>query len=108
MSSIKEAVQNGDCYFGTLDTWIIWNLTGGLDGGVHLTDVTNASRTMLMNLKTLNWDEHLCHFFKIPSRILPQIKSCAEIFGYVNIGLLKGIPIAAVKRMNEFFVLKSV
>lgn len=95
-SSIKEAVQKNECYFGTLDTYILWNLTGGLEDGVHLTDVTNASRTMLMNLKTLNWDEKLCHFFQIPMSMLPRIRSCSEIFGYVYEGPLKGIPIAAV------------
>lgn len=94
--SIKEATQNGECYFGTLETYILWNLTGGLDDGVHLTDVTNASRTMLMNLKTLDWDANLCHFFQIPKSILPKIRSCAEIFGYVYEGPLKGIPVAAV------------
>lgn len=95
-ASIKEAVQRDECYFGTLDTYILWNLTGGLEDGVHLTDVTNASRTMLMNLKTLNWDAKLCHFFQIPMSMLPRIRSCAEIFGYVYEGPLKGIPIAAV------------
>lgn len=94
--SIKEATQKGECYFGTLETYILWNLTGGLDDGVHLTDVTNASRTMLMNLETLDWDANLCHFFQIPKSILPKIRSCAEIFGYVYEGPLKGIPIAAV------------
>lgn len=98
VDSIKTAVQSGECYFGTLDTWILWNLTGGLDDGVHITDVTNASRTMLMNLKTLDWDEHLCRFFQIPKNILPRIRSCAEIYGYVSNGPLKGIPIAAVKK----------
>lgn len=82
--------------FGTLDTWILWQLTGGTDDGVHATDVTNASRTMLMNLETLDWDNHLCTFFKIPKFILPKIRSCAEIYGYVYDGPLKGIPIAAV------------
>lgn len=98
--SIKEACQKGECYFGTLETYILWNLTGGLDDGVHLTDVTNASRTMLMNLKTLDWDANLCHFFQIPKSILPQIRSCAEIFGYVYEGPLKGIPVAAVSYLN--------
>lgn len=99
--SINEAIQKGECYFGTLETYILWNLTGGLDDGVHLTDVTNASRTMLMNLHTLNWDENLCHFFQIPMTILPRIRSCAEIFGYVYEGPLKGIPIAAVSYSTE-------
>lgn len=96
VASINEAVRKNECFFGTLDTYILWHLTGGLDDGVHLTDVTNASRTMLMNLKTLNWDEKLCHFFQIPMSILPRIRSSAEIFGYVYDGPLKGVPIAAV------------
>lgn len=94
--SIKSAVRNHQCLFGTLDTWILWNLTGGINDGVHITDVTNASRTMLMNLETLEWDSYLCTFFQIPKFILPKIKSCAEIYGYVYDGPLKGIPIAAV------------
>lgn len=94
--SIREAINNRQCMFGTLDTWILWHLTGGTDDGVHATDVTNASRTMLMNLETLDWDSHLCTFFKIPNFILPKIRSCAEIYGYVYDGPLKGVPIAAV------------
>lgn len=101
-ASIKQAVQSDECYFGTLDTYILWNLTGGIEDGVHLTDVTNASRTMLMNLKTLDWDAKLCQFFQIPMSILPRIRSCAEIFGYVYNGPLKGIPIAAVSRLLLF------
>lgn len=96
VSSINEAVRRNECFFGTLDTYILWNLTGGLHDGVHLTDVTNASRTMLMNLSTLDWDEKLCRFFQIPMSILPRIRSCAEVFGYVYEGPLKGVPIAAV------------
>lgn len=76
----------------------MWNLTGGTDSGIHCTDVTNASRTMLMNLETLKWDKRLCRFFDIPMEILPKIKSSAEIYGYVKIrgsNILKGIPIAS-------------
>lgn len=94
--SIRDAVLDGKCMFGTLDTWILWHLTGATDDGVHATDVTNASRTMLMNLETLDWDSNLCTFFKIPKSILPKIRSCAEIYGYVYDGPLKGVPIAAV------------
>jgi glycerol kinase len=70
------------------------NLIG--DKSVHVTDVTNASRTMLMNLKTLAWDDQLCRFFGIPKNILPEIKSSAENFGAINSGCLKGVPITAV------------
>lgn len=93
--SIHEAVQSNQCYFGTLDTYILWHLTGGVDDGVHSTDVTNAARTMLMNLQSCDWDTDLCHYFQIPRKILPQIRSNAEVFGYVYKGPLKGIPIAA-------------
>lgn len=82
--------------FGTLDSWVVWNLTGGVNGGLHVTDVTNASRTMLMNLEELQWDARLCNFFKIPQDILPQIRSCSEIYGYISEGPLRGIPIASV------------
>lgn len=103
-ASIKEAVQKDQCYFGTLDSYILWNLTGGLEDGIHVTDVTNASRTMLMNLKSLKWDANLCHFFQIPMSILPRIKSCAEIFGYVYSGPLKGVPIAAVSAHSQYSI----
>lgn len=96
-----DSVQGGEgkeVCFGTLDSWAVWNLTGGVNGGIHMTDVTNASRTMLMNLADLQWDARLCHFFKIPKEILPQIRSCSEIYGYISEGPLRGIPIASVSR----------
>ncbi|XP_022184292.2 glycerol kinase [Nilaparvata lugens] len=92
--SIKEAVENRRCLFGTIDTWLIWNLTGGREGGVHITDVTNASRTMLMNIQTLKWDSTLCRFFNIPLDILPKICSSSEIYGYIKKGSLANIPIS--------------
>src|SRR5260370_39134811 len=63
----------GQAVFGTVDTWLLWNLTGGVSGGVHVTDVTNASRTMLMNLQTLDWADELLGFFTVPRQMLPQI-----------------------------------
>uniref|UniRef100_A0A8D8F9L8 glycerol kinase n=1 Tax=Culex pipiens TaxID=7175 RepID=A0A8D8F9L8_CULPI len=90
-----EGLEGKELMFGTLDSWIIWNLTGGADGGIHVTDVTNASRTMLMNLASLQWDPRLCNFFRIPASILPRIYSCAEVYGYVSVGSLAGIPIAS-------------
>lgn len=89
-ASIQEAIKQKECYFGNLDSWIMWNLTGGIENGIHSTDVTNASRTMLMNLETLQWDKKVCAFFEIPIEILPQIKSSAEIYGYIKI---RGSPI---------------
>ncbi|TYB40108.1 glycerol kinase GlpK [Actinomadura chibensis] len=70
----REAAESGDALFGTTDSWLLWNLTGGVDGGVHVTDPTNASRTMLMDLETLDWDDELLSFFGIPRSMLPQIK----------------------------------
>lgn len=96
VDGIQETIRNRKCYFGTLDSWVLWNLTGGLDNGVHITDVTNASRTMLMNLEKLQWDKNLCTFFQIPIFILPKIRSSAELYGYVCDGPLKGVPIMAV------------
>lgn len=61
---VKQAMERGTCLFGTVDSWLIWNLTGGVQSGIHVTDVTNASRTMLMNIETLQWDSHLLKFFK--------------------------------------------
>jgi glycerol kinase len=80
---VREAAEKGEALFGNTDTWVIWNLTGGPNGGVHVTDVTNASRTMLMNLATLDWDDELLGFFDIPRRMLPQIRpsSDPQIFG---------------------------
>ena len=71
---VREAAERGEALFGTPDTWVLWNLTGGPDGGVHVTDVTNASRTMLMDLETLQWDDELLGFFGIPRAMLPEIR----------------------------------
>ncbi|XP_061383438.1 glycerol kinase-like [Danaus plexippus] len=94
VGSVKQAVNNGECMAGTVDSWLIWNLTGGSRGGVHATDVTNASRTQLMSLTTLQWDRGLLRFFDVPIQILPKIKSCSEIYGYISTGSLLGTPIA--------------
>ena len=75
---VREAAGRGDAVFGNPDTWVIWNLTGGKDGGVHATDVTNASRTMLMSLKTLEWDDELLGIFNIPRAMLPSIQSSSD------------------------------
>ena len=73
--------QEGRAVFGNIDTWLIWNLTGGVDGGVHVTDVTNASRTMLMDLSTLDWDAETCEILGIPDKMLPRIASSSEVYG---------------------------
>lgn len=91
---VAKALQNGTCLFGTVDTWLLWNLTGGVQGGVFITDVTNASRTMLMNIKTCQWEQELCEFFEIPTTVLPEIRSSSEIYGTFADGALKGCPLA--------------
>jgi glycerol kinase len=79
---IRKAADAGDAIFGNIDTWLIWNLTGGVHGGVHVTDVTNASRTMLMNLDTLSWNADIAKAMGIPMSMLPTIKSSSEVYGY--------------------------
>ncbi|MEO3758499.1 glycerol kinase GlpK [Mycobacterium sp. B14F4] len=83
VDGVRRDAENGDAIFGTSDTWVLWNLTGGPRGGVHVTDVTNASRTMLMNLETLDWDDELLSFFGIPRQMLPEIRpsSCPQPYG---------------------------
>ncbi|WP_137147190.1 glycerol kinase GlpK [Mycolicibacterium sp. CR10] len=78
VDGVRDAAEKGDAIFGTADSWVLWNLTGGPRGGVHVTDVTNASRTMLMDLETLDWDDELLSFFGIPRQMLPQIKSSSS------------------------------
>jgi len=78
VGGLRDAAEAGEALFGTPDTWLIWNLTGGADGGVHVTDVTNASRTMLMNLETLDWDDELLGFFGIPRAMLPRIRPSSD------------------------------
>ncbi len=75
---LREAAEEGDAIFGNMDTWLIWNLTGGPDGGAHVTDVTNASRTMLMNLQTLDWDDEMLQVMGIPKQMLPQIRPSSD------------------------------
>jgi len=91
----RDAAQRGDLLFGTPDTWLLWNLTGGPDGGVHATDPTNASRTLLMNLHTLAWDDELLETMQIPRALLPEIRSSSEVYGTAT-GDLSGVPVAGV------------
>ncbi|PNX78853.1 glycerol kinase [Trifolium pratense] len=95
VDAVKEAIKKKDALFGTVDTWLIWNLTGGVNGGLHVTDVTNASRTMLMNLKTLRWDESTLKALTIPPEILPKIVSNSEVIGNIAAGWpISGMPIS--------------
>ncbi|XP_065120678.1 glycerol kinase isoform X3 [Paramisgurnus dabryanus] len=100
VEKVHEAVLSHRAMFGTVDSWLIWCLTGGKKGGVHCTDVTNASRTMLFNIHTLDWDPELCKYFDIPMEILPKVRSSSEIYGLMKIssslksGPLSGVPIS--------------
>jgi glycerol kinase len=89
----RESAQAGDLVFGNIDTWCIWNLTGGVNGGVHVTDVSNASRTMLMNLETLAWDDEILGIMGVPKSMLPKIKASSEVYG-TCVGELAGVPVA--------------
>jgi glycerol kinase len=91
-----ERAQDGELLFGNIDTYLLWNLTGGPRGGVHATDVTNASRTQLLNLKTLDWDDELLGAFEISRSVLPQVKSSSEVYGTVVDGAAKGVAIAGI------------
>ncbi|GLZ35040.1 glycerol kinase [Lentzea sp. NBRC 105346] len=94
VSGLRDRAERGDVLFGTMDSWLIWNLTGGVHGGLHVTDVTNASRTMLMNLSTQKWDPELLAFFDIPQQMLPEIRPSTEIRGR-TVRVVPGIEIAA-------------
>jgi glycerol kinase len=82
VDGVREAAERGDAIFGNTDSWLLWNITGGVNGGNHVTDVTNASRTMLMNLETLEWDDELLSFFNIPRQMLPEIRPSSDPTGY--------------------------
>jgi glycerol kinase len=93
----RERAESGELLFGTTDSWLLWNLTGGTEGGVHATDVTNASRTLLMDLRTLDWDDDLLAAFAIPRSMLPDIRSSSEVYGTVEpSSLLREVPIAGI------------
>ena len=89
----RAKAENGDLLFGNIDTFVIWYLTGGADGGVHVTDVTNASRTMMMDLQTLDWDEEILGILDVPRSMLPEIRASSEVYGEAK-GDLAGIPVA--------------
>jgi len=91
---VRERAAAGELLFGNIDTFLLWNLTGGAQGGVHVTDVTNASRTQLLNLETLNWDEKLLAAFGIPRAVLPQVRSSSEVYGEAALPAIAGVPVA--------------
>jgi glycerol kinase len=97
LDNVKGAdkrAEAGDLLFGNMDTWVIWNLTGGPDGGLHITDVSNASRTMLMNLETQDWDQELLDAIGVPRAVLPEIKGSSQVYGEAALDAVKGIPVA--------------
>ena len=90
---VRERAERGDVVFGNVDSWCIWNLTGGVNGGLHITDVTNASRTMLMNLKTLDWDPEILAIMGVPRAMLPEIRPSSQMYGECKEGV-PGVPVA--------------
>jgi glycerol kinase len=90
----RDRAEAGDLMFGNIDTWCIWNLTGGTNGGLHITDVSNASRTMLMDLTSLSWDEEICSIIGVPTSMLPEIRASSQAYGEVKNGGFTGVQIA--------------
>jgi glycerol kinase len=95
VDGMRAKAEKGEVLFGNIDAWVVWNLTGGPNGGVHVTDVTNASRTMLMNLETLDWDADMLEVMGIPRAMLPAIKPSSAVYGNA-VGALEGIPVAGI------------
>ena len=89
-----DRAGSGELLFGNMDTWVIWNLTGGVDGGLHITDVTNASRTLLMDLATLDWDQELLDAVGVPRAMLPEIHASSEVYGEARIPAVEGVKVA--------------
>ena len=92
----REKAADGELLFGTIDSYLVWNLTGGTRGGVHVTDVTNASRTQLFNLKTSQWDAELLAAFEIPRAMLPDVRSSSEVYGEAKLAAIEGVPVAGI------------
>src|SRR3989454_3847192 len=92
----REKAAGGELLFGNIDTFLLWNLTGGPQGGVHITDVTNASRTQLLNLRTLDWDEKLLTAFDIPRTVLPKVRSSSEVYGESTLAAIAGAPVTGI------------
>jgi glycerol kinase len=93
---VREKAESGDVIFGNVDTYLVWKLTGGPQGGIHVTDVTNASRTQLLNLETLAWDRDILRVFGIPEKMLPRISSSSEVYGSATLESIKGVPVAGI------------
>jgi len=96
VAGVRERAEQGDVLFGNIDSYLLWNLTGGPRGGLHITDCTNASRTQLMNLQTLSWHQSLLDALGVPAAMLPKIASSSEVYGTAVIDALKGVPVAGI------------
>lgn len=96
VAGVREQAEVGEVLFGNIDTFLVWNLTGGPEGGIHITDVTNASRTQLLNLQTLKWDREIMNLFGIPEQMLPEIRSSSEKYGFARVAAIKDVPIAGI------------
>jgi glycerol kinase len=96
VAGVRERAEAGDVLFGNIDSYLLWNLTGGPRGGLHMTDCTNASRTQLMNLQTLDWDAELLNIFQVPRQMLPRIVSSSQIYGIAALDQLSGVPVAGI------------
>ena len=99
MEGVRERAEKGDILFGTVDTWLLWNLTGGK---AHITDYSNASRTMIYNIKTLRWDEKILGILNIPSEILPEVRQSSEIYANTNAEIFGAeIPISGIVETSK-------
>jgi glycerol kinase len=97
VDGVRAAAEKGDAIFGNMDTFVLWHLTGGKDGGAHITDVTNASRTMLMDLETLSWDDEILKILGIPRQMLPEIRPSSQVYGEVKRpSVMAGVPVAGI------------
>jgi glycerol kinase len=96
VAGARERAEAGELLFGNMDSYVLWNLTGGPRGGIHVTDCTNASRTQLMNLQTLDWDHELLDALNVPKQMLPKIEASSQVYGNATLDSLKGVPIAGI------------
>ncbi len=96
VAGARRRAEAGNLAFGNIDTYVAWELTGGASGGIHITDVTNASRTQLMNLDTLDWDDEMLRAFAIPRAMLPEIRSSSAVYGPAAWDAVKGAPLAGI------------
>jgi glycerol kinase len=97
VDGVRGRAEKGELLFGNMDTWVLWNATGGPDGGLHVTDPTNASRTLLMDLERLEWDADICNEIGVPMAMLPEIRSSSEVYGqFRERGVFAGIPISGI------------